>query len=183
MDYYFAKVLLLGDSGVGKSSLLTRYIENKFSDDFMSTIGVDLRVRTLRTQGRVIKVQLWDTAGQERFHSITSSYYRGAQGVLLVYDVSDRQSFLSLDRWLRELRSFGNHAEAIVVGNKSDLPAAVDPAEAERWAKANRCGFFQVSCKHDSLVALFEEIAYKASQHCDAKPKQLIIEPPPNKCC
>merc|ERR1719379_3281515 len=87
------KLLLVGDSCVGKSSLLLRFIDNTFSEQFISTIGVDFKIKTIEIGGKVIKLQIWDTAGQERFRTITTSYFRGAQGILLVYDVSDRGSF------------------------------------------------------------------------------------------
>uniref|UniRef100_A0A7N4V4I6 Uncharacterized protein n=1 Tax=Sarcophilus harrisii TaxID=9305 RepID=A0A7N4V4I6_SARHA len=101
-DYLF-KLLLIGDSGVGKSCLLLRFADNKYSDDYACTIGVDFKIRTIQLNGKIVKLQIWDTAGQERFHTITSSYYRGAHGVILVYDVSSLESFVNVKQWLVEV--------------------------------------------------------------------------------
>ncbi|KAK9936620.1 hypothetical protein M0R45_013450 [Rubus argutus] len=102
-DYLF-KVVLIGDSGVGKSNLLSRFTRNEFSLESKSTIGVEFATRSLDVDGKVIKAQIWDTAGQERYRAITSAYYRGAVGALLVYDVTRNSTFESVERWLRELR-------------------------------------------------------------------------------
>jgi len=100
-DYLF-KLLLIGNSSVGKSCILLRFSDNIFNDNFLPTIGVDFKIRTFDLQSKTIKMQIWDTAGQERFKTITSSYYRGAHGVILVYDITDRQSFKDLENWLLE---------------------------------------------------------------------------------
>ncbi|CAO2817147.1 unnamed protein product [Amaranthus hypochondriacus] len=120
-DYLF-KIVLIGDSGVGKSNILTRFTRNEFCLESKSTIGVEFATRTLQVEGKRVKAQIWDTAGQERYRAITSAYYRGAVGALLVYDITKKQSFDNVVRWLRELRG---HADAnivlMLVGNKSDL--------------------------------------------------------------
>ena len=103
---HLLKVLLIGDAGVGKSSLLLRYTEDKFDEALGSTIGVDFKVKTVEADGKRVKLTLWDTAGQERFRTLTSSYYRGAQGVVLVYDVTRRATFDDLQRWLEEVDAF-----------------------------------------------------------------------------
>jgi len=106
-DYDFIfKILLIGDSGVGKSCLLLRFADDKYSESFISTIGVDFKIRTVNINGKVIKLQIWDTAGQERFRTITSSYYRGAHGIIVVYDVTDRGTFTSVKQWLQEIERF-----------------------------------------------------------------------------
>jgi len=100
-DYdYMLKLLLVGNSNVGKSSLLMRFADDEFTDEFRSTIGVDFKVRTIQFQNKVVKLQIWDTAGQERFQTITSSYYRGCHGILLVYDSTDFDSFFGLEEWI-----------------------------------------------------------------------------------
>jgi len=120
-DYLF-KVVLIGDSGVGKSNLLSRFTRNEFCSESKSTIGVEFATRSLEVDGKAVKAQIWDTAGQERYRAITSAYYRGAVGALLVYDVTKSESFENVQKWLRELR---DHADAniviMLVGNKSDL--------------------------------------------------------------
>merc|ERR1712188_108651 len=120
-DYLF-KVVIIGDSGVGKSNLLSRFTRNEFHLDSKSTIGVEFATRSIQHDGKIIKAQIWDTAGQERYRAFTSAYYRGAVGALLVYDISKRLTFENVDRWLTELR---DHADTniviMLVGNKCDL--------------------------------------------------------------
>ena len=101
-DYIF-KILLIGNSAVGKSSLLMRFAEDIFTDSFLPTIGVDFKIRTLQAAGSKIKLQMWDTAGQEKFKSILTSYYKGTHGVLLVYDITNKQSFVDLQLWVSEV--------------------------------------------------------------------------------
>ncbi|GMM41293.1 hypothetical protein FOG51_02175 [Hanseniaspora uvarum] len=121
-DYLF-KLLLIGDSGVGKSCLLLRFADNSYNSDYISTIGVDFKIKTLKLDNdKIVKLQIWDTAGQERFRTITSSYYRGAHGIIVVYDVTDLESFNNLNNWLQEIDKFGtNGVTKIIVGNKNDL--------------------------------------------------------------
>uniref|UniRef100_A0A7S0PLE3 Uncharacterized protein n=1 Tax=Ostreococcus mediterraneus TaxID=1486918 RepID=A0A7S0PLE3_9CHLO len=120
-DYLF-KIVLVGDSGVGKSNLLSRFTRNEFCLESKSTIGVEFATRTVELQGKVVKAQIWDTAGQERYRAITSAYYRGAVGALLVYDITATDTFQNIEKWLSELR---DHADAniviMLVGNKCDL--------------------------------------------------------------
>ena len=114
-------VVLIGDSGVGKSNLLSRFTRNEFNLDSKSTIGVEFATRSIQIDGKTIKAQIWDTAGQERYRAITSAYYRGAVGALLVYDIGKSSSFENVSRWLKELR---DHADSniviMLVGNKTD---------------------------------------------------------------
>ncbi|PWA65829.1 Ran GTPase [Artemisia annua] len=104
-DGYLFKIVLLGDSGVGKSNLLARFARDEFYSNSKSTIGVEFQTQKMEVKGNKVKAQIWDTAGQERFRAVTSAYYRGAVGALVVYDVSRRQSFDSVGRWLNELHS------------------------------------------------------------------------------
>merc|ERR1712022_81655 len=120
-DYLF-KLLLIGDSGVGKSCLLLRYADDTYTESYISTLGVDFRMHTIRIEDKTIKLQIWDTAGQERFRTITQNYYRGANGIIVVYDVTDASSFDSVTRWLQEIkRNVGRDVHKMLVGNKSDL--------------------------------------------------------------
>merc|ERR1711977_627351 len=125
-DYdYLYKLLLIGDSGVGKSCLLLRYVDETYQESYISTIGVDFKIRTVEIDGKVIKLQIWDTAGQERFRTITSSYYRGAHGIIVVYDVTDGDSFRSVEKWITEIERFaGTEVTKMMVGNKADMVAA-----------------------------------------------------------
>merc|ERR1712022_66500 len=121
-DYLF-KLLLIGDSGVGKSCLLLRYADDTYTESYISTLGVDFRMVTIRLDGKTIKLQIWDTAGQERFRTITSNYYRGANGIVVVFDVCDTESFDSVTRWLLEIeKNVGTGVHKLLVGNKCDLP-------------------------------------------------------------
>lgn len=123
------KVLLLGDSAVGKTCLLMRFTDDRFSSQFISTVGVDFKSKVLALGGERIKLQIWDTAGQESFRSITRSYYRGAAGALLVYDITRRETFNHLSRWLEEARQNGNPDMVIMlIGNKADMEARCVPA-------------------------------------------------------
>ena len=120
-DYLF-KVLLIGSSGVGKSSLLCRFADNTYSETFNPTIGVDFKIRNCEVDGKVVKLQIWDTAGQERFKTITSSYYKGAHGIIVAYDISDRESFNNVSNWMTEVEKHASdNISRILVGNKCDL--------------------------------------------------------------
>merc|ERR1712054_323336 len=137
-DYLF-KLLLIGDSGVGKSCLLLRFADDTYTDTYISTIGVDFKIRTVEIEGKVIKLQIWDTAGQERFRTITSSYYRGAHGIIVVYDVTDEESFNHVKQWLVEIdRYCHEHVNKMLVGNKCDLASKrkVEKKTAEEFASS-----------------------------------------------
>lgn len=146
-DYLF-KIVLIGDSGVGKSNLLSRFTRNEFNLESKSTIGVEFATKSINVDGKTMKAQIWDTAGQERYRAITSAYYRGAVGALLVYDITKHITFENVARWLKELR---DHAEAniiiMLVGNKSDLRhrRAVPTEEAMAFAQANNIAFIETS--------------------------------------
>merc|ERR1711934_231249 len=117
------KLLLIGDSGVGKSCLLCRYSDDVFNSNFITTIGIDFKIRTIELDGAKIKLQIWDTAGQERFRTITQAYYRGAMGILLVYDVTDKKSFEHIKEWTKSIDQHASEtAVKILVGNKCDIP-------------------------------------------------------------
>merc|ERR1711977_397895 len=153
-DYLF-KVVLIGDSGVGKSNLLSRFTRNEFNLDSKSTIGVEFATRSIQVDAKTIKAQIWDTAGQERYRAITSAYYRGAVGALLVYDISKHQTYENVTRWLKELR---DHADSniviMLVGNKSDLRhlRAVPTEEAKAFASENHLSFIETSAADASNV-------------------------------
>eukprot|EP01120_Amphizonella_sp_Union-15-10_P011241 TRINITY_DN4717_c0_g1_i2.p1 TRINITY_DN4717_c0_g1~~TRINITY_DN4717_c0_g1_i2.p1 ORF type:complete len:188 (-),score=23.71 TRINITY_DN4717_c0_g1_i2:99-662(-) len=116
------KLLLIGDSAVGKTCLLSRFAEKVYTEVFNPTIGVDFKVRSLTLDGTELKLQIWDTAGTERFRSVTTSYYRGAHGIILVYDITNQESFSNIQKWLQEIERFGGDSVLkLLVGNKVDL--------------------------------------------------------------
>ena len=117
------KILIIGESGVGKSSLLLRFTDDQFDPDQEATIGVDFKVKVIDNNGNKVKLAIWDTAGQERFRTLTPSYYRGAQGAILVYDISSRESFQKVEDWLNELETYSTNHDLIkmLVGNKCDI--------------------------------------------------------------
>jgi len=155
-DFLF-KVVLIGDSGVGKSNLLSRFTRNEFTIESKSTIGVEFATRTIMVDGKIIKAQIWDTAGQEKYRAITSAYYRGAVGALLVYDITRNSTFDHLERWLNELL---DHADknivVMLVGNKSDLRhlRAVTTDQAKEFAEKRNLSFIETSALESTNVEL-----------------------------
>ncbi|KAF8068358.1 YPTV3 [Scenedesmus sp. PABB004] len=165
-DHLF-KVLLVGDSAVGKSCLLMRFTADRFDDVTTSTIGVDFRVKYLTLDGKRVKLAVWDTAGQERFRTLTSSYYRGAQGVIFVYDVTRPESFENLERiWMKEVDIYSNIEDAVkmVVANKVDLESErqVSKAAGHDFARNMGCLYVETSAKTNVAVQqAFEELVLK----------------------
>ncbi|KAH9256634.1 Ras-like GTP-binding protein YPT1 [Batrachochytrium salamandrivorans] len=155
-DYDFLfKLLIIGDSGVGKSCLLLRFADDVFTESYISTIGVDFKIRTLELQGKTLKLQIWDTAGQERFRTITSSYYRGAHGIIVVYDVTDAESFQNVSQWMHEIERYASSGvNKLLVGNKSDLTAKrqVTYEQAKEFADSLGMEFIETSAKQSSNV-------------------------------
>jgi len=149
-DYLF-KVVLIGDSGVGKSNLLTRFTRDEFKADSKSTIGVEFATQQIRCDNKIIKAQIWDTAGQERYRAITSAYYRGAVGALLVYDITKAATFESVKTmWLEELKQNADDSIIIMlVGNKKDLGhiRTVSTEEGRNFAEKNQLSFIETSAQ------------------------------------
>jgi Ras-related protein Rab-1A len=153
-DYLF-KLLLIGDSGVGKSCLLLRFSDDTYTDSYISTIGVDFKIRTIELDGKTIKLQIWDTAGQERFRTITSSYYRGAHGIIVVYDCTDLESFNNVKQWLEEIDRYAcENVNKLLVGNKCDLTSkkVVAYQFAKEFADGLGIPFLETSAKNSTNV-------------------------------
>jgi len=163
-DHIF-KVLLIGDAGVGKSSLLLRFTDDSFEEHMASTIGVDFKVKTISVGGKTAKLTIWDTAGQERFRTLTSSYYRGCHGIILVFDVNERETFDHLQQWLEELDLYATtaHTAKLLVGNKIDLQAReVSVEEATDFARQQAMMYVEASAKSRAGVRqAFEEVVQK----------------------
>ena len=144
------KILMIGESGVGKSALLARFVDGNFEPNFISTIGVDFKIHYMRVGQQDIKLQVWDTAGQERFRTITYAYYRGAMGVLVVYDVTNEQSFLSIRNWMQNIDQYAPEGvQRVLIGNKCDMSArkVVEYSTGKALADEYNVRFFETSAK------------------------------------
>ncbi|KAI8564481.1 hypothetical protein RHMOL_Rhmol03G0185200 [Rhododendron molle] len=195
-DYLF-KLLLIGDSGVGKSCLLLRFADDSYVDSYISTIGVDFKIRTVEQDGKTIKLQIvrylisskiyfchciWDTAGQERFRTITSSYYRGAHGIIIVYDITDQESFNNVKQWLSEIDRYASeNVNKVLVGNKCDLTAkrAVSYEEAKAFADEIGIPFMETSAKDSTNVEqAFMAMAADIKNRMASQPAMNNARPP-----
>lgn len=157
------KLLLIGDSGVGKTCVLFRYADDTFNTTFISTIGIDFKIKTIELQGKRIKLQIWDTAGQERFHTITTSYYRGAMGIILVYDISNQKSFDNITKWLQNIEMHASvDVERLLIGNKCDCESrrVISKERGQQLAASRGIPFLETSAKTDTNVyEAFETLA------------------------
>ncbi|ESN99910.1 hypothetical protein HELRODRAFT_185778 [Helobdella robusta] len=170
-DYLF-KLLLIGDSAVGKSCLLLRFADDTYTESYISTIGVDFKIKTLQLDGKNIKLQIWDTAGQERFRTITSSYYRGAHGIIIVYDITDKDSFENIKQWLGEIDRYASeNVNKLLVGNKCDLVERriVTQEQAKLFASEQHLDFLETSAKDATNVEeAFKKMATNIKQRIDS---------------
>lgn len=187
------KILVLGDSKVGKSCLILRYTEDQFSEDFLTTIGVDFKVKNINIENQDYKLQIWDTAGQEQFRSITQSFYRNSHGVLVVFDLSDRESFESVPTWINSvLQSCESPINIILVGNKCDLDHVVSKEEAKDLASSFNIKYIETSAKNnlnvDEAFSCLAEDVIK-NQTPKVTQEDIIIQPieidekKKNNCC
>lgn len=174
-DYLF-KLLLIGDSGVGKTCILFRFSEDTFNATFISTIGIDFKIKTIELDGKKIKLQIWDTAGQERFRTITTAYYRGAMGIMLVYDVTNERSFENIKNWIRNIEEHAStDVEKMILGNKCELNERrqVSKERGEQLAIEYGIRFMETSAKNsinvqDAFLSLAKDIKTKMEKKMEA---------------
>ena len=167
------KIITLGDSHVGKSSLIIKFIENKFSLSYISTVGFDLKYKTLKLDNEEIKIVIHDTAGQERFKSLAANYIKKAKGILLVYDITDKKSFDNLGNWMNDIKEqeVAEKIPIILIGNKCDLEEerVISKEEGENVAKQYNIKFYETSCKNgdnveECFLGLAKQIIYKMKE-------------------
>jgi Ras-related protein Rab-1A len=160
---YLIKCLIIGDSGTGKSSLMLRFTDDVFNTSYISTIGVDFKIKTINYRDKNFKFQIWDTAGQDRFRTMTSSYYRGANAVIICYDVTDKTSFNNVNKWLEEVERFSLSKSIIILcGTKTDLNSKreISFQEGQYYADSKGMSFFETSSKNNSNIKeIFNVIA------------------------
>ena len=162
-DYRLYKILLLGDCAVGKSCLLLRYCENSFQESHLATIGLDFRLKTITLENnRKIRIQIWDTAGEDRFRSITRNYYKGAHGIVLIYDVTDQQSFQHIKDWVDKIKEESKEGVIIyLVGNKIDLidKRIITNADGKKLSEEIKIKYYETSAKDSTGVKeVFENL-------------------------
>ncbi|UYV67483.1 RAB3B [Cordylochernes scorpioides] len=181
-DYMF-KILVIGNSSVGKTSFLFRYAEDSFTSAFVSTVGIDFKVKTVFRKDKRVKLQIWDTAGQERYRTITTAYYRGAMGFLLMYDVTNEESFSSVQDWVTQIKTYSwDNAQVILVGNKCDLEdeRVVSTERGRQLADQLALEFFEASAKDNiNVKEVFERlvdiICDRMSESLDANPSLVNV--------
>jgi len=185
-DYMF-KLLIIGNSSVGKTSFLFRYADDSFTSAFVSTVGIDFKVKTVFRQDKRVKLQIWDTAGQERYRTITTAYYRGAMGFILMYDVTNEESFNAVQDWCTQIKTYSwDNAQVVLVGNKCDLEdeRVVSTERGKQLADQLGLEFFETSAKENiNVKAVFERlvdiICDKMSESLDSDPT--IVNNPQTK--
>ncbi|KAF7987650.1 hypothetical protein HCN44_003513 [Aphidius gifuensis] len=176
-DYMF-KLLIIGNSSVGKTSFLFRYADDSFTSAFVSTVGIDFKVKTVFRHDKRVKLQIWDTAGQERYRTITTAYYRGAMGFILMYDITNEESFNSVQDWITQIKTYSwDNAQVILVGNKCDMEdeRVISFERGKQLAEQLGVQFFETSAKENiNVKAVFEQlvdiICDKMSESLDNDP-------------
>ena len=154
-DYdYLVKCLIIGDSGTGKSAMMVRFADDVYNPEYISTVGVDFKIKTIEHRNKTLKMQIWDTAGQERFRAITTTFYRGCQTVIVCYDISDRNTFINVNKWIDQINP-SKSAILVLCGTKSDLTSKrqVSESEGEEYAKSKNMMFIETSAKNNSKVS------------------------------
>ncbi|KAF9163083.1 GTP-binding protein [Actinomortierella ambigua] len=184
---YLIKLLLIGDSGVGKSCLLLRFSDDSFTPSFITTIGIDFKIRTIELDGKRIKLQIWDTAGQERFRTITTAYYRGAMGILMIYDVTDERSFSNIRNWFSNIEQHASEGvNKILIGNKCDMAERKLISKEQGQALADEFGikFLETSAKsninvEEAFFSLARDIKKRmidTQAHQQQNPSPLVVD-------
>lgn len=173
---YKLKIVIIGDSMVGKSCVILRYTENTFNYNHLATVGVDFHIKDLIFNDKKIKLQLWDTAGQERFHAISTSYCRGSDGVIFAYDMTNTNSFKNMDSWISVLTSKDSEMIKVLIGTKSDLvnERKISTEQGQQLAEKYGMSFFETSAKEDTnILKVFDELV---GQMLDNMSKNYIDE-------
>ncbi len=165
---YLMKLIIIGDSGVGKTCFLMRFADDSFTTSHISTIGIDFKIKPITLEGKTIKLQIWDTAGQDRFRTITQTYYKGAMGVILAYDCTDENSFANVRNWIRQLEAQATPGVAkVLIGNKCDSASKkIDSSKGKALADEYKMGFYETSAKNNINV---RETFYYLAQEIKAK--------------
>lgn len=172
MDEILIKILIIGETAVGKSCLLLRFAEDKFNQDFLTTIGIDFKVRHMIIDDAKIKLQIWDTAGQEKFRTIAKGYFRGANGIIIVFDVTSRDTFNQCKTWMNSIKeTMTEPVDIVLVGNKCDMTRVITEEEAQTLANEMGVKYFETSAKTGQNVEnTFMELATMAKRRKDADP-------------
>ena len=145
-----AKVIIIGDSGVGKTNFITRFCEGSFKESYVATIGVDFKIKSVSIEDKKYKLQIWDTAGQERFKNITQAYYKGSAGIVLTFSITDRNSFQNIEKWMNQIENNApQDVSKVIIGTKSDLTSdrQVTFSEAQALAVKHSISYVEVSSK------------------------------------
>ncbi|OHT01478.1 Ras-related protein RIC1 [Tritrichomonas foetus] len=176
-DYMF-KLLVVGESGVGKTCMLLRFADNKFEENFLSTIGVDFKVKEIMVDDKKVKLQIWDSAGQERFRNITASYYRNCSAIIIVYDITNHDSFDRVQQWVTDVRGFVPDAPLLLVGNKCDLEEDRKVTIEEGKGLADKLGFvfLETSAKTAlNIENVFMEMSKTLIKQAQDKPQKAQV--------
>ncbi len=182
---YIVKVIIIGDSNVGKTSIMKAFLNKEIPQTYLPTLGVDFSIKTINVDDKKVKMQIWDTAGQDRFKTITASYYRGAVGVLVVYAINDKASSKHVENWVKQIEEKCEAKIAkFLVGNKSDTERQVDSSEGQHMAKKYNMNFMETSAKENSnITQLFQQLGKEIKDKylnkvddSDDKPQNIIID-------